>query len=138
MRSPPIDLTPERLRQTLEEGWQLRAGALQHVPEGGGSHHWRVSGQDGRPLFVTVDDLDDKNWMGGTREDVFDGLNRALITAMTLRHTGLEFVVAPIAARDGEVLRSLDDRYTVSVYPYLTGCSIPSAHTPMPGFGTWH
>ena len=43
-----------------------------------------------------------------------------------LRHdAGLEFVVAPVAARDGEPLRRVDDRYTVSVFPFLAGRSYP-------------
>ena len=126
MRSPPEDLVPERLGTALAEGWNLRAAVMEYVPEGGGSHHWKLTGQDGRLHFVTVDDLDDKNWMGDTRPAVFDGLRRALGTAAALRHeAGLEFVVAPIAARDGDPLRRLDGRYTVSVFPFLAGRSYP-------------
>ena len=50
---------------------------MEYVPEGGGSHHWRVSEQGGLH-FVTVDDLDDKEWLGGSRNAVFAGLRRAL------------------------------------------------------------
>jgi spectinomycin phosphotransferase len=32
-------------------------------------------------------------------------------------------VVAPLDARDGEPLRRLDDRYALSVFPFLAGCS---------------
>lgn len=79
---------------------------MEYVPEGGGSHHWKLTGDDGQPHFVTVDDLDDKDWMGDTRRTVFEGLERALGTAAALRYeAGLEFVVAPIPARDGELLR---------------------------------
>ena len=78
---------------------------MEYVPEGGGSHHWKL---------------------GDTGEAVFKGLGRALGTATALRHeVGLPFVVAPIAARDGELLRRLDDRYTVSVFPFLAGRSYP-------------
>jgi len=64
--------------------------------------------------------------MGDTRGTVFEGLWRALSTAAALRYeAALEFVVAPIAARDGELLRRLDDRYTVSVFPFLAGRSYP-------------
>jgi spectinomycin phosphotransferase len=115
---------PERLEQALAEGWGLRAASLEHVPEGGGGYHWKLAGRDGRAHFVTVDDLDGKGWLGGTRAAVFGGLGRALGTAAALRHEGgLEFVVAPIAARDGELLRCLDDRYTVCVFPFLAGRS---------------
>jgi spectinomycin phosphotransferase len=99
---------------------------MQYVPEGGGGHHWKLTGEDGRPRFVTVDDLDDKDWIAGPREAVFEGLRRALSTAAALRHqAGLEFVVAPVAARDGDVVRRLDDRYAVSVFPFLAGRSYP-------------
>ena len=115
---------PERLGKALAEGWRLRAASMEHVPEGGGSYHWKLTGEDGQPRFVTVDDLDDKDWMGDTRGAVFEGLWRALSTAAALRYgVGLEFVVAPIAARDGEFLRRLDGRYTVSVFPFLAGRS---------------
>jgi spectinomycin phosphotransferase len=124
--SPPADLSPERLRQALAAGWQLRAASLEYVPEGAGSYHWKLTGENGRPHFVTVDDLDHKDWLGGTREAVFAGLGQALATADTLRHAaGLEFVVAPVAGRDGEFLRRLDSRYAVSVLPFLAGRSYP-------------
>ena len=124
MRSIPVDLVPERLGQALAEGWRLAAGSLEYVPEGGGSYHWKLTGDDGRSHFVTVDDLDGKDWLGGTRGAVFEGLGRALGTAAALRYeAGLEFVVAPIAARDGGLLRRLDDRYSVCVFPFLAGRS---------------
>jgi spectinomycin phosphotransferase len=97
---------------------------MQYVPVGAGSYHWKLTDANGRPHFVTVDDLDGKDWFGHVRETVFEGLRRALDTAAALRHeAGLEFVVAPLAARDGERLRRVDDRYTVSVFPFLTGRS---------------
>ena len=122
MRSPPVDLVPERLRRALAEGWGLRAASMEYVPEGGGSHHWKLTGDDGRPYFVTADDLDGKDWLGDAREAVFEGLGRALSAAAALRYeAGLEFVVAPIAGRDGELLRRLDGRYTACVFPFLAG-----------------
>ena len=99
---------------------------MEYVPEGGGSHHWKLTADDGVCHFVTVDDLDNKDWLGDTRGVVFKGLGRALGTAAMLRHeVGLRFVVAPIAAGDGKLLRRLDDRYTVSVFPFLAGRSYP-------------
>jgi len=118
-----VDLVPERLGRALAEGWRL-AGSIEYVPEGGGSYHWKLTGDDGQSHFVTVDDLDGKDWLGGTKDAVFEGLGRALGTAAALRYgVGLEFVVAPIAASDGGLLRRLDDRYTVCVFPFLAGRS---------------
>jgi spectinomycin phosphotransferase len=126
MRTPPVGLAPERVGQELAAGWRLQAASMQYVPQGAGSYHWKLTDDHGRPHFITVDDLDDKDWFGHARETVFDGLRQALNTAAALRHeAGLDFVVPPVAARDGELLRRVDDRYTVSVFPFLTGQSYP-------------
>ncbi len=110
----------------VASGWGLRVASLAYVPEGGGSHHWRLDDGDGRAWFVTVDDLDGKDWLGGSRDAVFAGLGQALATAAVLRGTaGLEFVLAPVAGRGGALLRQLGDRYGVSVFPFLAGSSWP-------------
>jgi spectinomycin phosphotransferase len=114
------------LVKALAEGWHLRAASMEHVPEGGGAYHWKLVDEGGQPHFVTVDFLGDREWMGETRQAVFTGLGRALSVAVALRDdVGLEFVVAPIAARDGELMRRLDDQYAVSVFPFLAGRSYP-------------
>jgi spectinomycin phosphotransferase len=124
MRSPPRDLAPDRLADVLADGWGHRAVSLEYVPEGGGSHHWILDDAGGRRYFVTVDDLDNKEWIGRSRDVVFDGLRSALSTAAALRcDAGLRFVVAPIAARDGQLLRRVDGPYTVSVFRFLAGRS---------------
>jgi len=121
-----VDLVPQRLREALAEGWRIHGGSMEYVPEGGGSHHWKLLDEAGQAHFVTVDDLDDKDWMGDTREAVFEGLGRALATASALRDAvGLEFVVAPIATPDGALVRRLDARHTISVFPFLNGRSYP-------------
>lgn len=126
MRSPPADLAPERLGAALADGWELRAASMEYWPEGAGSHHWVLTDANGLRHFATVDNLDGKDWLGGTRQAVFEGLRRALLTATELRHAaGLEFVVAPVAARDGEFLRRLDGRYAVTLFPFLAGHSYP-------------
>lgn len=124
MRSAPPDLVTERLESALADGWRLRAARMEYLPVGGGSHHWAVTGADGLRRFVTVDDLDSKDWLGRTRETVSEELGRALRTAAALRsQAGLAFVVAPDPTLDGEPLRRVDDRYTVSVFPFLAGHS---------------
>ncbi len=124
MRSPPPDLVPERLAAALAEGWQVHPARAAYVPEGGGSHHWKVTGEDGLARFVMVDDLDGKDWLGDTREAVFAGLGRALGTAAALRdRAALDFVIAPLPARDGGLLRRAGDRYAVCVFPFLAGRS---------------
>jgi spectinomycin phosphotransferase len=126
VRSPPADLAPERLGTALAAAWRLRAASMDYLPEGGGGHHWVVAGEDGRRHFVTVDDLDGKDWLGDTRDAVLAGLRRALGTAAALRRgAGLGFVVAPVPAMDGEPVSRLDGRYAVSVFPFLDGRSHP-------------
>jgi len=54
--------------RALADGWGLTAPTLRlrYAPVGGGSYHWAVTaGRAGR-WFVTVDDLDDKGWLGRT------------------------------------------------------------------------
>ena len=126
MRSPPPDVVAERLPDVLAEGWGLRTVSLAYVPEGGGSYHWRLTDPAGQRYFVTVDDLDSKDWIGGSKDTVLDGLSRALGTAAALRyHAGLQFVIAPIAARDGQPLCRIYGPYTASVFPFLPGRSHP-------------
>jgi hypothetical protein len=124
VRTTPVDVRVEQLQTALFRGWGLRADSLEHLPVGGGSHHWRVVDPGGRPHFVTVDDLDHKEWLGDRRADVFAGLITALEVSGRLRRVaGLRFVVAPVPARDGAMACRLDDRYTVSVFPFLPGDS---------------
>jgi len=106
----------------LADGWGLSATTLRYAPVGGGSYHWVVTaGRSGR-WFVTVDDLDDKGWLGRTRPAVLAGLRAALDASVTLRHeAGLRFVAAPVPALDGQSLRPLGDAHTVAVFPFLPG-----------------
>ena len=69
----------------LADGWGLSAETLRYAPVGGGSYHWVVTSGPGEQWFVTVDDLDDKGWLGRTRPAVFAGLRAALDASVTLR-----------------------------------------------------
>jgi spectinomycin phosphotransferase len=124
VRSLPDDLAPQDVGTAVAEGWRLRRASMEYLPEGAGSHHWVLTDAEGLRHFVTVDDLDGKDWLGDTRREVFRGLQRALGTAAELRcRAGLEFVAAPVPARDGELVCRLDSRYAVSVFPFLAGRS---------------
>ena len=124
VRTPPEDLALPLLQQALADGWGVDAAGLEYVPEGGGSHHWRARGHGGPGLFVTVDDLENKPWFGDVRDAVYELLGRAYSTAIALS-ARLEFVVAPLPTGDGHPIRRLDDRYTVSLWPFLAGHSYP-------------
>ena len=89
---------------------------------GGGSYHWIVRDSQGRQWFATVDDLDDKCWLGDSRAAVSEGLRAAMDTAFALRHhAGLEFVVAPLRALDGATVLPLGPKYALTVFPYVHG-----------------
>jgi spectinomycin phosphotransferase len=126
VRTRPPDLDDDAVTRSLADGWGVESASMSYVPEGGGSHHWKVTDASGRVIFVRVDDLDDKDWLGDTRDVVFEGLGRALVTAGALRTDAeLSFVVAPLPAADGTLGRRLTPRYAISVYSYLAGVSYP-------------
>jgi len=124
VRDRPEGITERDVAHALADGWGLPAQTLRlrYAPVGGGSYHWVVTaGRSGR-WFVTVDDLDDKGWLGRTRPAVFAGLRAALDAALWLRRTaGLGFVAAPVPALDGQSLRPLGDAHAVAVFPFLPG-----------------
>ena len=122
MRLAPLDLDATQLADALGQGWGLRVGALQYVAIGGGSHHWRGLSSDGERLWLSVDDLQDKPFLGSTPAIVLAELKRALQLARALHDDArLEFVVAPLLARGDEVLRPVGKRYALAVYPFLQG-----------------
>jgi len=108
--------------RALTDGWGIRATALRYAAVGGGSYHWVVTGDQGEQRFITVDDLDDKGWLGRTRPAVFAGLRAAMDAAVRLRRqAGLAFVAAPIPALDRQSVRPLGDAHAVAVFPFLRG-----------------
>jgi spectinomycin phosphotransferase len=109
------------LRLALAEGWRIDVAALRYAAVGAGSYHWAVRDGGGQRWFVTVDDLDDKAWLGDTRSAVMAGLRSALETTVALRDAGLEFVVAPVPGCGGALVRPADTRYAVAVFPFVDG-----------------
>jgi len=107
-------------------GWGVDILSLQYLAVGGGGYHWRLKGADGRELFVTVDDLDEKDWLGDDRPGVAEGLSASLSTAWWLRDDArLAFVMAPLPTRKGDPLVRLGERFAVSITPYVDGRSSP-------------
>lgn len=113
MLAPPSQLSTAALSDALEDGWGISNLALHYLTVGFGSHHWRVTDSGGRSWFVTVDEHRD----AGTIDD----LRRAFFSASALRRdAGLEFVLAPVATADDDILRVLlDGRFTVAVTPWI-------------------
>jgi spectinomycin phosphotransferase len=121
VRSLPDDFDPGALVAALAEGWDFDVENAAYAAVGGGSYHWFVTDVTGRRGFVTVDDLDQKPWLGDTRDKVFDGLARAFNTAVALRESGLGFVIAPIPTNHAETVRRVGPRYVVALFPFVDG-----------------
>jgi spectinomycin phosphotransferase len=121
MRALPSDLETSALFAALADGWGFGVDEAEYAAVGGGSYHWVARDLDGTRRFVTVDDLDQKRWLGDTRDSACEALRRAFDTAAALRHAGLEFVVAPIPTNDGETLRRIGQRHTVALLPFVDG-----------------
>lgn len=118
---PPEGVTEPSLCSLLESHWGLATPSVRYVPKGAGSYHWVASSRTSCH-FVTVDDLDAKPWIAGVRADVFDGLRRAYLAARDLRRDhGLAMAVPAVPTTNGELLMKLDDRYTMSVFPFVDG-----------------
>jgi len=71
--APPPDLDLVALSDAIRIGWGVDKFELQYLPVGGGAYHWHLTGSSDS-LFVTVDDLDDKDWLGAVRDTVAEML----------------------------------------------------------------
>ena len=121
MRTRPEELTDARIAAELAAGWGIDAPSVSYLPVGFGSHHWRGHG-GGRDWFVTVDDLDARlRSADEPRDTASDRLGAALTTAAAVRDWGLSFVVAPVAAGEGAVVRRISSRFALALYPYVEG-----------------
>jgi hypothetical protein len=124
MLTRPADLPDAVLVGTLAEAWNLNIVSLEYRAVGFGSHHWSATDARGRRWFVTVDDLDAKRHSTDEpAETAFERLRAALATARAVSEAGATFVVAPIPARDGTVVRRVSARFALALYPYIDGVS---------------
>lgn len=121
VRALPEGFEIDALIGSLADGWGFDVEAADYTPVGAGSYHWVVTDLDGTRAFVTVDDLDQKPWLGDTRESAFDGLRAAFDTAVALLDAGLAFVVAPIPTSGGETVRRIGARHTIALLPFVDG-----------------
>jgi spectinomycin phosphotransferase len=121
VRSLPEEFDVSALTAVLAEGWGFEVAVADYAPVGAGSYHWVLTDLEGKRAFVTVDDLDQKPWLGDTRDTVFEGLRRAFDTAVALREGGLGFAVAPMLTRLGETIRRIGPRYSIALFPFVDG-----------------
>ncbi len=114
MQDEPPGLDERELVAACRDGWAIDVREIAYLPVGAGSYHWSITGADAAGWFAKVDDV-----RGGEEQ-----LRASLRTALALqRDAGLDFVVAPVPAADGSVLRRLTSRYALSVYPMTAGAA---------------
>jgi spectinomycin phosphotransferase len=119
MRDRPSDFADDDLLAVLP-AFGITATETAYAPVGFGDYHWYVTDKEGRRWFVTVADLDQKDYLG---PDPLAGLRRSMDTAARLCDDGLDYVVAPVRAADGETVVRAGARHAVSVFPLLDGGS---------------
>ena len=121
MRDLPSDIETDAVVEALADGWGFEADEIEYAAVGAGSYHWIAADAAGARRFVTADDLDQKRWLGETRDAARNALARSFDTAVALRQSGLEFVVAPIPTSGGDSLRRIGERHTVALFPFVDG-----------------
>jgi spectinomycin phosphotransferase len=121
VRAHPQGYEISELIGSLAAGWRFDVDAAEYAPVGAGSYHWVVTDPSGNSAFVTVDDLDQKHWLGNTRRSVFDALRAAFDTTVALRDAGLAFVVAPIPTNRGETVLRTGARHAIALFPFVDG-----------------
>ena len=111
MRERPADVRDSDVAAALARQWALTVQDLSYLPVGFGGYHWLAVDQTGSRWFVTVSDLA-APWV--------PDLPAAMQTAAWLAtEAGLEFVVAPVPTRAGQVVGSLDRRHALTLFPYI-------------------
>ena len=122
VRTPPADLDTKIVAAAAASGWGLRLTGLSYVALGGGSHHWTARTPDSVTYFLTVDDLLDKPWLGTDADSAYRGLLGTYGAARKLRErAGLPFVLAPIPSLERKPARRLTPRYSLAVFPFVSG-----------------
>jgi len=121
--TPPVGLDQTAVADAAACHWGLPV-TLRYIAIGAGSYHWLATAAAGARYFLTVDDLQDKPWLGADSDQVFSGLCTAFDTALALRENGgLPFVVAPMRSLAGEAACRLTARYSLAVFPFVNGQS---------------
>src|SRR5580698_7130224 len=122
MLVPPDGLDLDVLSPTIAAGWGLEVGALEYLPLGWGSHHWAAGDVTGRRWCLTVDELDTRRWSEcESLDEVFGRLSASLSVAVELARHNLAFAVAPVPTVDGEPVIRLGERFSIGLYPFVSG-----------------
>jgi spectinomycin phosphotransferase/16S rRNA (guanine(1405)-N(7))-methyltransferase len=126
MFTRPADLSDDVVAVVVQEAWALRIQRIDYAPVGFGSYHWHAWADVDR-WFVTADDLvAGESHLGTSRTERTRRLTAALCTARVLRDDGMTFVIAPTPTVDGGILRTVEERWAVALYPFIDGWSSQS------------
>jgi spectinomycin phosphotransferase len=107
----PADIRDSDIAAALARQWALTVQDVSYLPVGFGGYHWLAVDQTDSQWFVTVSDLA-APWL--------PDLPAAMQTAAWLAaEAGLEFVVAPVPTRTGQIVGSLDSRHALTLFPYV-------------------
>jgi spectinomycin phosphotransferase len=107
----PADIRDSDVAAALARQWALTVQDLCYLPVGFGGYHRLAVDQTGSRWFVTVSYLGAR-WVSD--------LPAAMQTAAWLATgAGLEFVIAPVPTRAGQVVGSLDSRHALTLFPYV-------------------
>jgi spectinomycin phosphotransferase len=113
----PAGIRDSDVAAALARQWALTMRDLSYLQVGFGGYHWLAVDQTGSRWFVTVSDLAAR-WV--------PDLPAAMQTAAWLAtEAGLEFVVAPVPTRAGQVVGSLDSRHALTLFPYVDAAPGP-------------
>jgi spectinomycin phosphotransferase len=111
VRERPVDIRDSDVAAALTGQWVLTVQDMSYLPVGFGGYHWLAVDQTGSRWFVTVSDLATL-WV--------PDLPAAMRTAAWLAtEAALDFVVAPVPTKAGQVVGSLDSRHALTLFPYL-------------------
>jgi hypothetical protein len=122
MFTRPVDLADDVVSAVVQDAWQLRIRRMDYAPVGFGSFHWHAWADDDR-WFVTADDLAAGSPLGTAATERVRRLAAAPRCARVLRDDGLAFVVAPMPTADGTILKIVEERWAVAIYPFIDGHS---------------
>jgi spectinomycin phosphotransferase len=116
VREHPADIRDSDVAAALARQWALAVRDLSYLPVGFGGYHWLAVDQAGSRWFVTVSELA-APWV----PDLPAAMQAA---AWLATEAGLEFVVAPVPTRAGQVVGTLDSPHALTLFPYLD--AVPS------------
>ncbi|HVX44881.1 MAG TPA: aminoglycoside phosphotransferase family protein [Mycobacteriales bacterium] len=120
MRDEPAELPVDVVLDHVRAGWGIPAESVSYLPVGAGSYNW-IARAGGRPAwFVKCDRIESE----ATRER----LRSTFRAASALRASGLEFVVAPIPDRDGDLLHTIAPGWAMSLCRHLGGAAVGDGH----------